>query len=112
MSEALPKALSKVLLEALPEGEHSQKVKLKVLTMANFLTTPSFSVATPSRDPKALPEALCKAPRHQLRLPSTAFSRVANGIAGLASLLSACLAVINKVDSYKDFGVSGLWTGL
>jgi len=62
-------------------------------------------VTTPSCDPEALLEALYEAPRHQPRLPSTAFSRVASGIAGLAGLVSICLDVIDRVDSYRDFGV-------
>ena len=34
------------------EVEHGHKVKLKVLTTLNFLTTPSFSVTTPSCEPR------------------------------------------------------------
>jgi len=34
------------------EAEHGHKVKLKVLTPLNFLTSPSFSVTLPSYDPQ------------------------------------------------------------
>ena len=44
------------------EAEHGYKVKLKVLTSLNFLTTPSFSVTTLSCEPP-LPAVFTILPR-------------------------------------------------